>query len=139
MGVRVECPQSGSPAACLLYNQSPKFLSQVTSTSIPCQRVSRNRKSAGCVGVSAVDGRTSSASEGVRGVPTLQADTIISVNGQQLDLDPEEEEDNRVVTTFRWPAALGGQDVSVVGATHSLNPCPDIPLDVLTMQLSRAP
>ena len=67
------------------------------------------------VGNSAVDGLASSAPEGLRAVPVLQAETSTDVNGDELALHAEEEDD-RVVTTFRWPAALGGQDISVVGA-----------------------
>ncbi|CAL8467114.1 g6650 [Coccomyxa elongata] len=45
----------------------------------------------------------------------VRAETNADVNGHELALHAEEEDD-RVVTTFRWPAALGGQDISVIGS-----------------------
>lgn len=71
------------------------------------------------VGNSAVDGLASSAPEGLRTVPTLQAETNADVNGHEL-ASHAEEADDRVVTTFRWPAALEGQDISVIGACYAL-------------------
>ena len=77
------------------------------------------------VGVLAIDGLASSALEGLRAVPTLESETDTSDCIPQGVLTAEDDED-RVVTTFRWPAALGGQDVSVVGAIHAMNPQPSI-------------
>jgi hypothetical protein len=49
-----------------------------------------------------------------RSLPLRQAKTADLSNG--VSLDDTIEEDERVVTTFRWPAALAGEDVSVLGA-----------------------
>lgn len=38
-----------------------------------------------------------------------------------VDLGAEEEDDERVLTTFRWPAALNGKDVAVLGEAPVLS------------------
>ncbi len=38
-----------------------------------------------------------------------------------VDLGAEEEDDERVLTTFRWPAALNGKDVAVLGEARVLS------------------
>lgn len=45
--------------------------------------------------------------------------TLPDINGNGSG--PEDADDGRVVTTFRWPSALGGQDVSVVGAPSDID------------------
>lgn len=116
MGVRVlglHLLRPYPPAALSPVHQASSFFLKRHFT-VQCEPGPLHGRRFVSVGNSAVDGLASSAPEGLRAVPILQAETSTDVNGHELALHAEKEDD-RVVTTFRWPAALGGQDISVIG------------------------
>ena len=120
MGVRACLPPGPSPAQTIAQ-RTLVLLPSSRSVFSGCDLVFRYRRRTLDVGVLAIDGLASSAPEGLRALPTLERGADTSVHLPEGALTTEDDDD-RVVTTFRWPAALGGQDVSVVGTIDAMAP-----------------
>lgn len=121
MALKVACLPVGPSPAQISGQRISTGLHPIRPSFIGCQLQLRSSRRTRTLGRLAIDGLASSASEGLRAVPTLERETETSVYSPPGVLN-EEDDDDRVVTTFRWPAALGGQDVSVVGETDTSRP-----------------